>query len=1095
MTANRTPRAPFCTLLDPIAALGRNASDDGFFEEPTGVFLFQDFELDERRFELRRAGRRVPVQPKVLKLLLHLVAHRDRSVPARELLLTLWPGERVGAASIKRAVRGARAALGESGRGASGIRSARGHGYQFVLPVRELRPPEAGPASVPAPFDGVTDAFIGREGVLSAVDAALVQVLSGRGTSLLFLGEPGIGKTRTLRELARRARGSGLLTCFGRCSEVDGAPALWPVVQILRRAMKYLAAAELRALLGAGAADIAQAIPEVGQCLGDLPKAPEIDSVAARFRFFDSMASFVRRAAEKWPIAILVDDLQRADDPTLQLLGFLAREIDGSRVLLAVATRPMCDRAGGTPERWYHSAGALSARSIELHGLGRSELGHFLEQRFHAVPPEYVVSWLERRTSGNPLFLEQILRDAPVRCELCASIASAEPCWHRFMLDTPGQGLRAAVDRHLQVLGEECRGMLRAAAVLGREFSLEVLTDIWQSPADRLLALLEEAVSAGVLEPRSGRVSAYCFAHTLIREALYEKLPLLERARLHWQAGLALEARGAGANDMLLSELAEHFVIGATVHDRERALQYTLRAADAAKRCLAYEDAARHLGRALELLDASADPRQRLRVLLERGELLKFAGRADDARASLLHAAGIARELAAHQELARAATLLASAPEGGTVDHVRVDLLKEALAALPTSDHQRPCLQALLAKSLIYSRDPEGSARIALEARAAAEAVLPLELRAETLEACHEALAASSYLVERLSISEALTRIGHETGDQRILLRAAAARVWNCGELGDMAGLDAATASLETLVEHAREPFFRWYARAFRSMRAMVAGRLDDAERLAHEAHELGSAIGETLAYHAYCAHRCGVLRLQGRVSEVEPLVRDISLRHPTLCGWRAVLAQIDAELGQKELARAALDRLLERDLDNLKRDPSVLSALAPAAELCAFVGNREQARLLYDAALPYEHHHATVSVGIATYGPMARHLGMLAMRMGKLKCAERHLERAIVAAERMSSPTFVSLGCITYARLLLLGNDPRARERATQAVVRAFDLAREFGMHALTQECRRIAERGALSLADRSKSTVWKPLGDHRSSADPGSSVARTPR
>jgi DNA-binding winged helix-turn-helix (wHTH) protein/tetratricopeptide (TPR) repeat protein len=1028
------------------------------------LFVFGDFELDEARFELRRAGQRVHLQPKVLKLLLYLVAHRNRTLPTTELLLTLWPGEHVGNASIKRAVRAARVALGESGAGPSAIRSVRGHGYEFALPVREQR----------TQADGVADAFIGREAVLSVVDAALKEVLSGHGTSLLFVGEPGIGKTRTLRELGRRASAQGVLACFGRCSEVDGAPALWPVIQILRRAMKNLPAAELRALLGVGAADIAQGIPELGQYLSDLPKAPEIDSVAARFRFFDSMAWFVRRTSERWPLAIVIDDLQRADQPTLQLLGFLAREIEGSRVLLAAATRPVGDPASGSSERWYRWAGALSTCSIELHGWNRSEVGNFLGQRLRAAPPEHVVAWLEQRTSGNPLFLEQILRDTPARCELCASLA--EPCWHGFLLDTPGQGLQAAVDRHLQLLGEECRAMLRAAAVLGREFSLEVLTDIWQRPADHLLARLEEAVSAGVVQPGSGAVTSYRFAHVLIREALYGQLSIAERAGLHWQAGEALEARGAGANEARLSELAEHFVIGAPAHDHERALHYTLRAADAARRCLAYEDAARHLGRALELLGTSAEPGERLRVLLEQGEMLKFAGQAGEARSCFLHAAALARELDASRELARAAARLASSPEPGSVDQVQVDLLKQALAALAPSDAQRPCLQALLAKSLLHSRDPEGSAQLALEARAAA-AVLPVPGRAETLQACHEALAPPSYLAERRTICEALTRIGHETGDQRILLRAATFRVWNGVELGDMAGVDAAIASLETLVEHAREPFFRWYARAFRAMRAMVAGRLSHAEGLAREAHELGRAVGEAGAYHAYCAHISGVLRLQGRTSEAEPLVRDISLRHPTLSGWRPILAQIEAELGRKEIARAVLDHLVERDLDDLRRDAFALSALASAAELCAFVGNAEQARLLYDATLPYERHHGNVSFGLATLGPIARHLGMLALRMGELERAEQHLERAIVAAERMPSPTFVALGSVAYVRLLLLGNESGARERATQTLVRAFELARECGMHALEHECRRIAERSALSLARARIGQAGRPL------------------
>ena len=195
-------------------------------------------------------------------------------------------------------------------------------------------------------------------------------------------------------------------------------------------------------------------------------------------------------------------------------------------------------------------------------------------------------------------------------------------------------------------------------------------------------------------------------------------------------------------------------------------------------------------------------------------------------------------------------------------------------------------------------------------------------------------------------------------------------------------------------------------------------------------------------------------------------MVRDISLWHSALCGWRAVLAQLEAELGRKEHARAVLDGLLERDLENLRRDPFVLSALAPAAELCAFVGRPEQARLLYDAALPYEHHHANVSFGIATYGPMARHLGMLALRMGQPELAQLHLERAIGAAERMASPPFESLSRLALSRALLQQHGSAARGRATRALVRAHDLANQFGLHALAHECRRVAERTGLSLA-----------------------------
>ena len=100
------------------------------------LYRFADFELDGARFELRRAGRPVAAQPKVLRMLLLLVAERERAVSTDELFSALWPGERVGMASIRRAVIGVRRALGELGDSQHSVRTVRGFGYQFVRPVR-----------------------------------------------------------------------------------------------------------------------------------------------------------------------------------------------------------------------------------------------------------------------------------------------------------------------------------------------------------------------------------------------------------------------------------------------------------------------------------------------------------------------------------------------------------------------------------------------------------------------------------------------------------------------------------------------------------------------------------------------------------------------------------------------------------------------------------------------------------------------------------------------------------------------------------------------------------------------------------------------
>lgn len=101
------------------------------------VFEFDEFELDEALFELRRRGQRTRTQPKVLLLLLHLVKNRDRVVTTRELFDALWPGQAVGPTSIAKAIRGARRALGDTGDSQAVLRTVRTHGYRFVASVRE----------------------------------------------------------------------------------------------------------------------------------------------------------------------------------------------------------------------------------------------------------------------------------------------------------------------------------------------------------------------------------------------------------------------------------------------------------------------------------------------------------------------------------------------------------------------------------------------------------------------------------------------------------------------------------------------------------------------------------------------------------------------------------------------------------------------------------------------------------------------------------------------------------------------------------------------------------------------------------------------
>src|SRR5512133_779514 len=177
--------------------------------------------------------------------------------------------------------------------------------------------------------------FIGRQRELDALQAALARAVSGQPGVALLTGEPGIGKTRTAQELVEHAGRLDVLALWGRCPEEPGAPPYWPWLQLIRRYVSLQDVAFLEETLGSAAAYVAALDPEqLGRLGVDRPVPLESDVAKARFRFFDSIAGFWRRAAARQPILLVIDDLHRADVPSLRLLEFVMADAASSRLML-----------------------------------------------------------------------------------------------------------------------------------------------------------------------------------------------------------------------------------------------------------------------------------------------------------------------------------------------------------------------------------------------------------------------------------------------------------------------------------------------------------------------------------------------------------------------------------------------------------------------------------------------------------------------------------------------------------------------------------------------------------------------------------------
>jgi predicted ATPase len=144
---------------------------------------------------------------------------------------------------------------------------------------------------------------------LAQLKSALENIVSGQGRLFMLVGEPGIGKSRTARELSNHAQGLGMQVWWGRCYEDAGAPPYWPWVQPLRFYIQQQDPDQLRSQMGPGAADIAEIIPEVrGKLLG-LNTPPNLEPEQARFRLFDSITAFLKNVSQAQPLVLVMDDL------------------------------------------------------------------------------------------------------------------------------------------------------------------------------------------------------------------------------------------------------------------------------------------------------------------------------------------------------------------------------------------------------------------------------------------------------------------------------------------------------------------------------------------------------------------------------------------------------------------------------------------------------------------------------------------------------------------------------------------------------------------------------------------------------------------
>jgi DNA-binding SARP family transcriptional activator len=913
-------------------------------------------------------------------------------------------------------------------------------------PSLEVREPTDEEAATPnqAHRTSTAPVFVGREDPLAELLAGLEQSLAGYGSVFLISGEPGIGKSRLAEELARHALERGAQVLVGRCWEGGGAPAFWPWTQALRAYVQARPPEALRLELGGNVRDVAQILPELGDLVPELAALPPTDSEAARFRLFESTTSLLRTSARAQPLVLVLDDLHAADAPSLLLLQFLCGALGQDRVLVVGAYRDV-DPAPAEPlsSMLVELSRTPRVRRLPLRGLSEKDVAMFVELSAPAEAPRHVAELIHRETEGNPLFVGEIVRLLLSQGSL--EHVTADSSWQ---LGIP-EGIRAVIGRRLRYLSADCKLALAYAAVLGREFRLDVLERFGEFGMEDLLGLLDEASQERVVGEVPAAPGRMRFAHALIRDTLYEGLSPGRRLQLHRHAGEALEALYEGDIEPHLAELAHHFLAAVPAGVANKAIEYAWRAGNRAAAMLAFEEAIRFYAMTLPLLRTDA---KRCELLLALAEAQGRSGETSRSKNTYREAADLAGAIGASNPLARAALGYGGrfVWEAGRDDRHLVPLLERALTALGEGDNAlRVRLLARLAGGPLRDSSFPQERRVALSREA-------LETARRIRDPATLAYALAGYVLandspdkshERLLLAGELVELAVAIGDKERAVEGHEVCLLSSLELGDVHAARVELEAMATLAGDLRQPAQEWFAAAYRALLALLEGSFSEAEELIPRAFALGSGVQEWSATVSYRLQLYLLRREQGRLGEVDALLRDSVRQYPTYPIWRCAFAQMTAELGLEPESREMFNSLTADDVSALPFDEEWLVGMSLLAETADLLNDAPGAAILYEQLLPYAERVGVIYIEISS-GSIHRYLGILASTGSRCREAEGHFEAALKLNARIGARPWLAHTQADYARMLLKRDDPGDAKRARSLLDQAIPTYRELGMN-----------------------------------------------
>jgi tetratricopeptide (TPR) repeat protein len=961
----------------------------------------------------------------------------------------LWRDAHVNETAVTWSISHARRALGQERGHKAPIETVHGRGYRFVADVRSF---DAAPEPV-ANGGGrealrVTTAvklpFVGRSELMSQLQAQLLEVQGGAGKLCVLQGEAGIGKTRCATELGFFARGRGFITLVGRSVEGVGAPVFWPWQQVLRGLMQ-----ERPDLRAASSATLAR--------LSAAEVAPESDAGAAasRVRLFDDVTQLLLLAARTTPILILFDDTHWADAGTIELLSFAAPEIAQAKIMVVATHRE---------EPNPNNARALSAltrraQNLPLGYLSPQDIALYIADFTQGGEPSAeLCQAVFAATAGNPLFVQETVRTL-IADNGQAALRTLSPTAIQ-----PSKLTRDVLRGPLRALEPSALALLSVASVLGEVFELTLLKEVAGLDIDALLDRLDAALQRGfVLAEAPNR---YRFQHALVRTILYDDVKPTERVLTHRKAAQLLAQ--FPDREQRVSEIAIHYYKSLAAGDAGTVSKAAQHAAQAAERMHAFEDASMFYQWALEsqALDTGATTRDRAGLLFQAGRAQRWAGREEDARATLETAIHVCSEHGYGDLLVKIARSLRPTYSMSLVpDELVLGALEQALHTAPEGAHpqrisalsQLACIPPI-ALDLERSKQTSAQALALARERTAGKAGDKLgpsddggysagkRCLIEALRARLYSLSGPDDIDELLQVCDEI--IGLDRPSTDVSWDALTARFAALMYRGDMRSAAATLESVGQLANNLHLVEASWYYERHRAQAALMRGDYAAAEAAASELRSksvrLGLSYGSLLVKALHIATRAARYGIGTLTTEVDMSGSIWPAQLPKIVASYGVL--IASEAGEFERVRGNWDLLVQSDFDDVPKEISYLTTLANCAQVAVRVGDRARAERLYELLSPYPDHN-TLDLMLLYSGSVSHYLALLAAATDRDDKVAGHFEAALSMNVRIGQrPQLVRTQC-EYARWLSTRPSPHDRERARGYALQALKTSEELGL------------------------------------------------